>query len=172
MNNQFVAKLKEAEKANDVRQAKLVENFNKAVDHEADILGCDRNCFKQARRDGMCPSETFIKCCNDGVVRIDFTEVNTAAIIERQYGDAENLSSDKIEEINSSLKSLTYYERKVEYRTINGRQYQMYYEWNYDQSVPWNRQQINEKWERISYRLEYVNEEDRNELINRRIREE
>ena len=120
----------------------------------------------------MCPSETFIKCCNDGVVRIDFTEVNTAAIIERQYGDAENLSSDQIEEINSSLKSLTYYERKVEYRTINGRQYQMYYEWNYDQSVPWNRQQINEKWERISYRLDYVNEEDRNELINRRIREE
>ena len=143
MNNQFITKLKEAEIANDVRQEKLVENFNKAVSHEADIIGCDRGCIQNARYDGLCPSETFIKCCNDGVVRIDFTEVNTAAIIERQYGDAENLSSDQIEEINSSLKSLAYLERKVEYRTINGRQYQMYYEWDYDQTVPWNQQRIN-----------------------------
>lgn len=47
-----------------------------------------------------------MECCNDGVIRVDFAQVNTAAIVERQYGDVENLDREQIEQINSSLKSL------------------------------------------------------------------
>lgn len=36
-----MANLKKAKEANDVRQQKLVENFNKVVDMEIDILGCE-----------------------------------------------------------------------------------------------------------------------------------
>jgi len=91
MDNQFMANLTEAHKANDIRQKKLAENFNQAIDHEAAIMGCGRECFKKAKADGKCPSEIFMECCNDGVIRVDFAEVNTAAIIENHYGDAENL---------------------------------------------------------------------------------
>lgn len=48
MNGEMMANLKEAKEANDIRQRHLVENFNKAVDHEADILGCGRECFEKA----------------------------------------------------------------------------------------------------------------------------
>lgn len=49
-----------------------------------------------------------MECCNDGVIRVDFATVNTAAVIERAYGDVENLSQEQVEEINSSIQSLYY----------------------------------------------------------------
>jgi hypothetical protein len=94
LNNQFEANIRKAHEANDVRQQKLVDNFNNAVNDGVVMMGCDKKCFQQAREDGKCPSEMFTECCDDDVVRVDFTEVNTAAIIERQYGDMENLKKE------------------------------------------------------------------------------
>jgi hypothetical protein len=94
MNNQFMANLKKAQKANDVRQAKLAKHFGDALDAEAALMGCGRECFQKAKADGKCPSEIFFECCNDGVIRVDFANVNTAAIVERTYGDVESLQAN------------------------------------------------------------------------------
>ena len=92
MNNKFMASVEEAHKQNEIRQEKLAEHFFQAVDHEADILGCGRECRAAGRKAGKGPAEIFMECCNDGVIRVDFTTVNTAAIIENEYGDMENMT--------------------------------------------------------------------------------
>lgn len=93
MNQKFMANLKQASAANDERQKKLAAKFNKALDHEAEILGCGRECFKNAKAEGKCPSDIFMECCNDGVIRVDFAQVSTSAIIKREYGDVESLDN-------------------------------------------------------------------------------
>lgn len=40
-----MANLRLAKEANDERQKVLAENFNKAIDHEAELLGCGKKCF-------------------------------------------------------------------------------------------------------------------------------
>lgn len=86
-------------------------------------------------------------CCNgNGPIKIDFANVDIAAIAERQYGDLEKLNKEQVEEINSSITSLFYSERIVVHRNINGNDYQMYYYWNYNQSREYNRNAINGHW--------------------------
>ena len=105
MNDKFMGNLQQAKEANDVRKAKLIANFKKAVDHEADLLGCNKKCYKQGLNNGVCPTKIFAKCCNDGVIRVHYATVNTAAVVENVYGDVENLTQEDIVEINQSLQS-------------------------------------------------------------------
>jgi len=72
-----------------------------------------------------------MECCNDGVIRVDFTEVNTAAIIENEYGDMENMTQDQVEEINGSIASLYgEYKTIVIHRYYDGRKYTTVYHYN------------------------------------------
>jgi hypothetical protein len=68
-------------------------------------MGCGRKCFHDEVAAGSYPSEVFMKCCNDGVVRIDFATVNTAAAVENVYGDIENLSEEDVQTIKKSLQA-------------------------------------------------------------------
>jgi hypothetical protein len=70
MNNKFVANLKKANEANKKRQAVLREHFFEAVKHETDLMGCNRGCLPQAKKDGLSVGDALAKCCNDGVVRV------------------------------------------------------------------------------------------------------
>jgi hypothetical protein len=69
-------------------------------------MGCNRECLPQAHKAGLSPAEAIAKCCNDGVVRVSWTNVNTAAVVENNYGDIENLSMDEFREIDASLEQM------------------------------------------------------------------
>ena len=105
MNNQFMARLEKAKAEKEKRDAVMRANFRKAVVHETELLGCGQKCFWDGVKDDKSPSELFVDCCNDGVIRVDFTRVNTAAVVENVYGDVENLSQEDVQTINQSLKN-------------------------------------------------------------------
>jgi hypothetical protein len=146
MDNQFMANLKKAKEANDVRQQKLAEDFNDDVWNTANQMGCDSSCIHDARQDGKCPAEIISECCKNAAIQVDFANVDIAAISERQYGDLEKLNNEQVEEINSSITSLFYSERRVIYKNINGTEYHMFYYWNINQSIQWNEDKIHAHW--------------------------
>jgi hypothetical protein len=146
MDNQFMANLKKAKESNDVRQQKLAEDFNDDVWNTANQMGCDSSCIHDARQDGKCPAEIISECCKNAAIQVDFANVDIAAISERQYGDLEKLNNEQVEEINSSITSLFYSERRVIYKNINGTEYHMFYYWNINQSIQWNEDKIHAHW--------------------------
>jgi len=94
MDNQFMANLKRAHEKNMRRQEALAEEFYRAVDHESQILGCGRKCYDYGVQHHHSPGQIIGECCNDGVIRIEYTNVNVAAVIENNYGPIENLSME------------------------------------------------------------------------------
>lgn len=69
-------------------------------------MGCDTKCMEKEKKEGSCPSDVFAECCNDGVIRISYANVNTAAVIENNYGDVENLSFEEFQEVDQHLTNM------------------------------------------------------------------
>jgi hypothetical protein len=96
--------MKIAAEENARREALMKQHFADAVHKEADLWGCDRKCFCGSVDAGHNLGQIFVDCCNDGIVRVDFATVNTAAVVENVYGDVQNLSEEDVATINQSLK--------------------------------------------------------------------
>jgi|APSaa5957512535_1039671.scaffolds.fasta_scaffold624478_1 hypothetical protein len=58
------------------------KQFRASVAHEAEILGCDEGCFHNGITKEW-PVDSVVKqCCKDGVIRVNYGEVNTIGIVE------------------------------------------------------------------------------------------
>lgn len=85
-------------------QRVFVKHFSKA----ADDLGCDKKCVRKAfhtAHEGGCWFQAMSKCdCgSDGAFKIDYSTVNTAAIVERTFGNVANLSQSDSNAIKSAV---------------------------------------------------------------------
>ena len=85
-------------------QRVFVKHFAKA----ADDMGCNKKCVREAFKtahEGGCWFKAMSKCeCgSDDAFKVDFSTINTAAIVEQTYGNVANLSQSDTNAIKSAV---------------------------------------------------------------------
>jgi hypothetical protein len=92
--------------AHKARKAAMKADFKNTASRVAVDLGCDQVCFNSCidHTDAHTIPACLRRChCGQGMVDIQQTQVNTVAIIEKEYGDVENLSEQDMDTIEESL---------------------------------------------------------------------
>ena len=89
--------------AHKARKAAMKADFRATASNVAGDLGCDKVCFNTCidhNESGDIP-RCLKRChCGTGVIEIETTPVNMVGIVEKEYGDVENLSEEDIDNIS------------------------------------------------------------------------
>lgn len=100
------ADLEQGIQAHKTRVRAMKADFKGSAANVAEDLGCDKVCFNTCidhNQSGDIP-RCLKRChCGQGVIEITETPVNMVAVVEKEYGDVENLSEEDINTISESI---------------------------------------------------------------------